>query len=196
MTIWQESVPSNDSFVGNAPVDFKRVWSTVAAGMAVEHFFEGSGGASTASSGDLRLGASRAFVGERSACSVPSQGTGRVFLDRTNSRLYVFDSAGTYVGGTSWLEEMATSSNGSLWARSAGNVASVPTTSGTTIVAFPFTFAQTPLVNMTSSSISWSFSLVSSTATNFTSCFTSWAGAAGTATLYWEALGQLSGASV
>ena len=194
---WAESVPSNASLVGNAPVDFKSVWTSIALGMATEHFYPGSGGGSDASAGILRPGGSKCFVGNRSDSSVQnSQYTGRLFLDRTNSRLYAYDSAGTYLVGTSWYEEMATDAGGTAyWARSAGAVASVPTGSSTTVVALPLTYGAAPRIVITSSNASWYFCLVTSTTTNFTSCFSTLAGASGTATLNWQSLGTLSGVS-
>ena len=116
-------------------------------------------------------------------------------MDLTNSRLFVYESAATYLAGTSWYEEMGMDAGSNYWVRTAGNVGSVPTSSGTTIVTFPIVYVAGPPVVLTSSNASWTFSLVSSTTTNFTSAWTSWAGAAGTATLYWEALGTLSTAS-
>lgn len=192
---WVESVPSGTSLVGHAPGDFKSVWTAIATAMAREHFWPGSGGGSDASAGDLLPGATRCFADARSRSSVPSQGTARFFMDTTNSRLFAYDSTGTFLAGTSWYEEMGVDAGSGYWVRTAGNVASVPTASGTTIVTFPVVFVAGPPVVLTSSNASWTFSLVSSTTTNFTSAWTSWAGAAGTATLYWEALGTLSTAS-
>lgn len=196
MTIkWEESVPSNASLVGFAPTDFRSVWTSVAEGMAVEHFWPGSGGASFASAGDLLPGASRMFTGSRSASSAPnSQMTGRLFLDNTNGRVYAYESAGTYLVGSMWNEESRNPTLGSnvFFMRQSGALTGVPTGSGATIVAFPVPFANVPTVWLTSSSNSWFFTLFSSTITDFTSMRSSFAGAASTATMYWEAFGTVS----
>ena len=201
---WVESIPSNASKVGNAPVDFRSVWTAVATGMAVEHFFEGSGGASTASSGDLRPGGSRAYTIDGAAAPPlsTSQLTARLAIAITDTisagriqRLRVYDSAGTYQVGTSWLAENAADAGTGYWLRQAGATPSVPTGSSTTVVVFPQIYLAAPTVHLTSSSISWAFCVVSSTTTNFTSAFSSYANAASTATAYWEALGTMSSVS-
>lgn len=197
MTIhWEESVPSNASFVGNAPQDFRSVWTAMATGLSVEHFWPGSGGESDASAGELRLGASRAFSAPKSRSSTPANAIGRLFLDQTNSRLYAYESGSTYLVGTSWFEDNATDSGSSgYWVRTAGAVASVPTGSSSTVVAFPLTYVAAPTVFVIGSNSSWVFTVGGSTTTNFTSLFSSFAGAASTATFQWEAFGLLSGVS-
>ena len=198
---WVESVPSNASRVGNAPVDFRSVWTAVTTGLSVEHFWPGSGGASEASAGELRPGASRAFSGNRSASSAPnSQMTGRLFLDRDNSRLYAYDSAGTYLVGTSWYGEDATGTQGGgYFLRTAGAIPGISTGSGVTTISFGVTYVTYPTVCVTSSSASWMMCAVSNFSTlpsAFTSVFSSYAGASSTATMYWEACGVVSFASV
>lgn len=194
MTIqWAESVPSNASFVGNAPIDARSIWTAIETGMKVEHFWSGN------SFGDLLPGASRAFVAARSASSVPSQGTGRLFIDTTNGRMYAF-SDGTYVVGSLQYAEGKLVGTGladgsTFFLRQAGAVTGIPTGSSSTLVTFPIPYTGTVEVVTTSSSISWYFGAASVQTINFTSVFSSFAGAASTATLYWEAFGVASTAS-
>lgn len=197
MTIqWTETVPSNASFVGNAPIDARSIWTAIETGLKVEHFWSGN------SFGDLLPGASRAFVAARSASSVPSQGTGRLFIDTTNGRIYAY-SDGTYVVGSLQYAEGKLINTGladgsTFFLRQAGALTGVPTGSSSTLVTFPtpYSVGATVEVFATSSSASWRFEVSTSNATNFTSVYSSFAGAASTATLYWEAFGVASIASV
>lgn len=198
MTIqWVESVPSGTSKVGNAPTDFRSVWTAISTAMAREHYWPGIGGGSDASAGDLLPGGSRCFVGAYSASSLPaSQGTGRLFLDITNSRLYIYESAASYLGGTSWFNESQSDSSSGYWVRTSGSLAGVSTGSATTVIAFGMTFLVPPsIIHVTGSNTSWDLSLTTSTTTNFTSAYSSYAGAASTLTIYWQALGILSSVS-
>lgn len=194
---WTETVPSNSSLVGNAPKDFKSVWTALAFGMATEHYFPGSGGGSDASAGELLPGASRCFVDLKSKSSAPnSQYTGRFFLDTDNSRLYAYESAATYMVGSSWYNEHATDASTSYWVRTSGSIVGVGTGSGTTAATFPLLFLSAPTVTLSGSNTSWAVSIVSTTTAGFTSAYSSFAGAASTLTIYWQALGLLSQASV
>jgi hypothetical protein len=205
---WTESVPSNASRVGNAPVDFRSVWTAIATGLAVEHYWPGVGGGSQTSAGDLRPGGSRTFANDSSSAPpAVSQLTARLSLNITDSinkiklqRLRVYESAGTYQIGTSFLDEYQdfageglSGFSGAYWLRQAGAVTGVATGSGTTVAAFPITYFSPPSsVIVASSSASWHVAVTSSSTTNFTSAFSSYAGAASTVTIYWEALGVVA----
>jgi hypothetical protein len=194
---WVESVPSNASKVGNAPTDFRSVWTAIATGMATEHFWPGVGGASQASAGELLPGASRTFVDAFSASSVPSQGTARLFFDTTNARLYVYESAGTYMVGSAWHGAHKANPAGFVSLRQAGALANISTGSGLTRITYPVGYNEAPdIIFATSSSRSWFMVAGSSTTTQMLATFSSLAGAASTATLYWEVLGNISAASI
>ena len=201
---WVETVPSNTSLVGYAPQDFKSVWTAISVGMATEHYFPGSGGGSDASAGDLLPGGSRCFVAAKSLSSAPnSQYTGRFFLDTDNSRLYAYESAATYMVGSSWYDDHSLGTGGtagtSYWLRQSGAVVGVSTGSGTTRVTFPTPYVAGPSqVFLSVSNTSWFATPagLGSDATGFISFFSSFAGAASTVTLYWEATGLASTGSI
>lgn len=202
---WVESVPSNASLVGLAPVDFKSVWTAIAKGMAVEHYWSGSGGGSEASIGDVRPGGSRSTDIDTStglSSVYANQSVARfawALTDAINSltvqRLRVYDSTGTYLAGTTFLEEHASNQTRGYWLRQAGAIASVPTGSSTTTTSFPTPYFAAPTVRVTSSSFSWLVCNASSSTTNFVSVFSSLLNASSTATIYWEALGVASSGS-
>lgn len=194
---WTESVPSNASLVGNAPKDFRSVWTALSLGLATEHFYPGSGGGSDASAGDLLPGGSRCFVDNKSRSSAPnSQYTGRLFLDIDNSRLYAYESAATYLVGTSWYNDNASDAGTNYWVRTSGNTPGVSTGSSVVTIPFGMTFTAPPQVVLSGSNTSWHLSFVTSTTTYVVSAFSSYAGAASTLTIYWQALGTLSSASL
>jgi hypothetical protein len=200
---WVESVPSNASKVGNAPVDFKSVWTAISTGMAVEHYWPGAGGGSNASIGELKPGGTRTYVIDTAtAPPTTSQLTARLAMTVTDAinkikvqRLRVYESAGTYLVGTSWLDEHSNSCGSGYWLRQAGAVASVATGSATTLVTFSTPYLIAPTVFLTTSSESWAMCVTASTTTNFTSRYSSLANAASTATIYWESMGTASSGS-
>ena len=189
---WVESVPSNTSTVGQYPAFIKSVWTAISAGMAVEHYWNASGGASDASAGDLLPGGTRAFIATQSASSLPSQGTGRLFIAGDVSRLFAYDSSGTYLAGTSFFQEHALSPGASYWVRQTGSFTTTQTSS-TTVVTFPIPYAAAPYVFQTADNVQWLTGIVTIAAGTFTSTWS--AMAAGTVNVYWEALGQVSSAS-
>lgn len=109
---WSEAIPSGTSAVGTFPSYARALWAGIASAMGIEHYWNGSGGGSDASTGDLRPGGSRTFVAARSASSVPSQGTGRLFYASDESRLLMYGSAATYLVGTASYDEFETASTG------------------------------------------------------------------------------------
>lgn len=190
---WTEGIPSNASTVGSYPAFIKSVWTAISQGMAVEHYWNGSGGGSDGSTGDLRAGGSRAFVAAQSASSIPSQGTGRLFLASDVSRLFAYDSSGTFLVGTPFFQEHATSSGTiGYWVRQSGSYTTTQT-SGTTTVTYPIPYAQTPSIWQTVDNASWLLTTSGEGADNFVSRFS--ALAAGTVVVYWESLGLMSSAS-
>ena len=148
VSAWSEVVPSGQSLVGVFPTYARSVWNAISQGMSREHFWSGTGGGSDASCGDLLPGASRAYVGVQSASSAPnSQMTGRAFLASNVSRLFIYDSTGTYLTGTSFFDECATTPGNGYWLRQTGRF--VVSSSGTTTTNFPITYSTTPTVYLT-----------------------------------------------
>jgi hypothetical protein len=195
-TTWTESVPSNASAVGLFPYYARDIWGSIATGMGVEHFWPGAGG-SVASIGELRPGASRAYVAAQSASSVPSQGTGRMFLASDVTRLFAYGSAATWLAGTPYFDEHASSASSSgYWGRQNGSFATTQT-SGSTTITFPRAFLVAPQVVLSGSSAVW---IVGSSGNPSVATFvSSWSALAATGasivTFYWEALGVLSSVS-
>ena len=195
---WTETIPSITSPVGQFPRYAQSVWTAIAAGMATEHYWDGSGGASAASRGLMAPGGSRAFFDVRSNSSAPnSQMTGRLFLTSDTSRLLVYDSTGTYLAGTPFLSENSTSAGTGYWVRQAGTALfPLNVGSASTPITFPIPFLTTPIVHVTTSdkslianALNVTLSACSSAVSTIGVAFVS------SATVFWEALGTVSSAS-
>jgi hypothetical protein len=202
ISTWVETVPSGTSFVGLFPQWAKTMWTAVGVGMGVEHLFEGSGGgASGASSGDMRPGGSRAYFDVQSKSSAPgSQQTSRLFLASDVSRLFVYDSTGTYMVGTAFGDEAVSDpTTPGMWARLSGSFTTTAT-SGTTDVTFAVPFTAFPSIVQTINSASGAalttigIVTTSSSTLKFRSVWSATA-APGTIVIAWTALGPVSSAS-
>lgn len=196
VSTWVEAIPSGTSLVGNAPTDFPRVWKAVSSGMTVEHLWGASGGASEASTGELLPGASRVFIRDRGAGPGTDQVTGRMAFITTSSvnsyvpfRLLAYDSAATYLVGTAWLDEYASSAGSGYWLRQSGFTV-VGAGANVLRIVFGTAYVGTPTIFYTTSNASWVFSTRDSDLTGFNSISSSRAGAAGTPTMYWESFGS------
>jgi len=197
ISAWTESIPSGTSTVGTFPAYARAVFAAITAGMAVEHYWNGSGGGSDASTGDLLPGASRAFFAAQSDASAPAQNIGRVFLASDTSRLLLYDSSGTYLGGTPFLAEHATSANTSYWVRFTGSYSTTATT-GSTAITFPTPFVNTiPAVFQSIDTDIWT--VAATPIGNGLSAFSSYVSiialGGATVTVRWEAIGTVSSAS-
>lgn len=193
ISAWTEAVPSDTSTVGTFPAYARAVWAAISAGLAVEHFWPGSGGGSEASAGDLRPGASRAFVDVRSASSAPSPTVGRALFTSDTTRLLLYDSTGTYLGGTPFLDEVATDAGAGVWTCQAGSYST--TVTGNTQVTFPIPFLSAPKVWQTVDNALWLTTQGVPNASFFGSQASALAGGAGTVVVSWEALGTVSARS-
>lgn len=200
VSTWVESVPSGTSTVGSFPAWSHTMWSAVGAGLGVEHYWPGSGGGSDVSIGELLPGGSRAFFAAQSASSAPnSQMTGRMFLASDASRLFVYDSTGTYLVGTAFFGEHAASADSGYWARQSGSFTTTDS-SGVTDVTFPVSFTTTPYVTQTINANGGAAIILLGTVTSQTSASafrSAWSALAapGSFTVAWEALGLVSSAS-
>jgi len=161
-------------------------------------YWEASGGASAASSGGLKPGGSRAFFDVASNSSAPnSQMTGRAFLTSNTSRLFVYDSAATWLGGTPFYEEYQSGPPvGSNILMQSGSTTS--SWAGVVTITFPTPFAAPPLVQVSLQSYGGVvtgelYALIQGapTTTNFRSYITSiGAGTPANVILNWTAIGS------
>lgn len=194
---WVETVPSDGSAVGNAPTELASHWTAIGTWLGASLYWPGSGGASQASAGELKLGQSLAFYGPQSASSntIGWYHTGRGFLDSVTSRLYAYDSTGTYLVGTPFLVSHASGTvPGHAWVVQSGSTL-VPST-GTpkqVIVPFPSAYSGVAFVMTTLSSQSFVCGTVSSVTTGgFTSIFSYLGPDPQSAfTLYWTSIGTV-----
>lgn len=204
---WNEAIPSITSTVGSFPPYAKSVWTGIATGMSVEHLWDGTGGASAMSRGDLRPGGSRAFFAAQSASS--SSFTGKLFFASNVSRLFAYGSNGTYLVGSPFFSDESVSTV----AQSGVSAPSFTTCfrlrqSGTTLlniasstVTFPVPYISPPRVVVTSSNTSFMVFVSSSGVTNTSfgvgaTPFT-WIplGIGIIGQVVWEAIGYVSSAS-
>ena len=110
---WKETLPSETSKVGISPPEIHAHKQAIAQWLGAWLEFPGSGGGSENSAGVLKAGASRALHGAASLSSNAAMGTnkGKVYFTSDTSRLYVYDSSGTYCVGTPRLTEVLTDSD-------------------------------------------------------------------------------------
>lgn len=203
---WNEAIPSITSTVGSFPPYAKSVWTGIAIGMSVEHLWDGTGGSSGVSRGDLRPGASRAFFAAQSASS--SSFTGKLFFASDVSRLFAYGSNGTYLVGTpfysdesiSGVENPGINTNPSLTScfrlRQSGTTLM---TGGGGQIDFPVPFLSPPrmMVISTRTSVVASVSPLLVTAIRGTITLSSltWTNPGGSTQVTWEAIGYASSAS-
>lgn len=199
---WVETIPSDGSAVAFAPTELPSHWSAVATWLNVTRLWPGTGGGSQASIGEMKNGGCLAFFGAKSASSntVDWYHRARAFLDSGTTRLYVYDSSGTYLVGTPFGVEYS--------AATVGGQRCVLVQSGSTALAagqlsvsIPFPLAYSPVVGATTGNpvVMVTFSGASivggSTSTvtggGFTSTFSYFGPATQPAsTLYWTAFGS------
>lgn len=99
---WVETIPSDGSAVAFAPTEFPSHWSAIATWMNGMRLWPVTGGGSEASIGEMKNGGALAFFGAKSASSntVDWYHRARAFFDSGTTRLYTYDSSGTYLIGT------------------------------------------------------------------------------------------------
>lgn len=206
VSAWTETIPSGTSAVGTFPAFGRATFVAISGGMAVEHVWNGTGGGSDASTGDLLPGASRAFVDVQSQSSAAgSQMTGRLFFASDTSRLFAYDSSGTYLVGTPFCSLHSTTvfsgfalpSPTGYWLRQSGSF-TTNTQSGTTTVPLPIPYLSAPIVYVTrgDSGVTAVFLEGSnSVATGAVSSWSALGATVGTFTVLWEAFGLASSGS-
>lgn len=195
ISTWAESIPSNTSAVGQFPSWAATIWRAIEAGLGLEHYWPGAGG-SYASIGDLAAGGTRTFVDTQSRSSLPAQGIGRLFFASDVSRLFAYDSGGTYMVGTAFGSSASPSAGTGFWLRQTGSYS----TTGNLIVqnvVFPIPYLQAPNIRQTRSDNTGGVYVlfVNSVANTNYSSEASAIGAASGVTVVWEALGLASSGS-
>jgi len=201
LSAWTEAIPSSTSQVGIFPTYARGVFTVISVGMAVEHIWNASGGGSEASAGDLRPGGTRTYFDVQSQSSAPgSQQTGRLFLASDASRLFVYDSTGTYLVGTPFCDLHATSAATGYWLRQTGSysiaTSGATATSGSTVVQFPIPYIVPPAVFTTPSEAVIVVGTILVSNTSFSSGWSQFVGPSDTTdTVFWEALGRASSGS-
>lgn len=95
---WEETVPSGTSSAAQGDDEVRSLKSTLATGLAVSHYWPGTGGGSAASAGEMKLGAARVFVGTASQLSTAQ--LGQLMLTSDTTRLYSVGPSGiVFLGG-------------------------------------------------------------------------------------------------
>lgn len=193
---WAEGVPSINSAVGQFPRFAESVWTAISQGLGTSIMWDGSGGQSTQSAGDLRPGAPRAYVDVQSNSSTPnSQATGRALLASDTSRLIVYDSSASFLGGTPYcVSYQSTPTQPYGWVELSQITYFSVTTNTQTDTQFLFgvTFLNPPTVYLTwnTSHVSDWFSVGTITTTGFFSKFSSGVNeSTSTTSLNWMACG-------
>lgn len=196
---WTETLPSDASAVGLAPPEIRSIWSSIAQGLGLNGgplYWPGTGGGSEASAGQLQPGGLRAYHDTHSASS--NAGTldviGRVFVASDRSRAYLYESAATRLLGSRFLIEYTSSSKslGDVWVTQRGETAFAL---GTTTVTFATPFRAAPFVGGSCSQASTTLQFTPISATQFRSDVSTLGGTISDSTLYWWAIGRVSGES-
>src|SRR5262245_5281533 len=148
---WNEAVPAMTDRVGIFPQQGPSIWTSISIGMSASMFWDGSGGASTASGGELKPGGSRAFFAAKSTSSAPnSQMTGRAHLASDDSRLRVYDSNATYLAGTPYFMDYQTlpTAGGAILMQSGSTTTTVASGANriTGVINYPAPFQANPQV--------------------------------------------------
>jgi hypothetical protein len=172
---WSESVPSGTSLVGQEPTHAKSLWTALSTALGTYLFWDGSGGGSAASRGELRPGASRSYFAAASKSSSAATATSlaRAFFASDTSRLFVYESAGTYLAGTPFCIEHATPATQYLYVQQSGETFVSSTGTPTSLaVTWPAAFVGLPdMVSLHVSELSFLYGLKAGT---FDTGFLSW----------------------
>jgi len=193
--IWDENLPSDGSAVGLAPDDLQSLWRNLGQGLRTSLEW---------SSGDLLEGKVRTFLaGQSSSSNSTAKLWARAFFASDTTRLFVYDSTGTYLAGTPYVIEEGRREVG-------GTEAVWVSQSSTTLVAaagapvsltipFPTAYAnilgETPRVMQTISHRSMTIGLSTITRGGFTSIFSYFGpGSQSAFTIHWASVGRMTGA--
>src|SRR6266581_2347986 len=147
--LWNESIPSGTSKVGDFPPYAVSVWTAISNGLSRggTFYWNAGGGSSDASTGELAAGGSRPFYDVQSNSSAPnSQMTGRLFFASDTSRLLAYESSATYMVGSANFVEHGTDGGKGAWYSysSFTNLGSI--SSSLITFAFPTTYGAPPQI--------------------------------------------------
>lgn len=203
---WKESLPSETSKVGISPPEIRAHKQAIAQWLGTWLEFPGSGNGSEWSAGVFKAGASRALHAAASASSNADIGTlrGKAFLASDTSRLYLYDSSGTYCVGTPDLVEILNDGNANLAyiVQSGQSYVSAPNNphqnfsfSQNGVTAKRIEFNANPIVLAHTSVDTRLLFGVSTISTGGFTSVASWfaSGATSAYTVYWRASGYTSG---
>lgn len=195
---WVEAVPSGTSAVGYEPPHVRSIWTALSTGLVTSLAWDGSGGGSAASRGELLPGASRAYFAAQSASSsaVTATALARAFFASNTSHLLVYESAGTFLAGSPYCVEHATTPGANtVWVRQSGETFVSSTGTPTSLaVTFPAAFSAAPTaLSLHVSEQSLIYGLTGTlSATGFTSFFSfTGPGAQSAFTLRWLVVGKM-----
>lgn len=195
--LWNENLPSDASAVGLATRDLPTLWRNLALGLATSFYWPGSGNASETSIGELKAGKVRAFFEAQSASSNSNSDKllARAFFASDTSRLFVYESNGTYLAGTPFYVEHLSNPVAGAWIVQTGNeevaAAGAPVTHNT---SFTSTYASEPYVIQTLSHRTMIGGISVITTGGFTSVFSYFGpGAQSLFTIRWSAVGTMGG---
>ncbi len=212
---WLEDNPSSNSKVGDAPGFVRNIWSSTAVGMAESLEWPGSGGGSVASQGELKPGVSRTFSAALDSASSNADTPtflARAFISSEVSRLYVYESDGTYRVGTPRLIERSIDSFGlpgagraesEVWLMQRGSFNATDPDISIINTSFPIIFSSnaTVTVQLALSDLSYTYVVdtwpTNTTTGGFQSRLSYFGpGTPSIMTVYWEALGLVVGDAV
>jgi hypothetical protein len=192
---WHEELPSDASLVAISPTDVRSHWTSIAGGVAESLFWAGSGGASQASSGELKPGATRTFFAALSASSNDANNLGRLFFSSDSSFVYLYESDRTHKIGGPGTVSHGSSPLGAVWVEQRGFFNA---DEGDVATSFSTVYDAAPMVWLSASDAStagdaWIHGVLSVSSSNFT--VTSryiGSGVAGPNRVYWVSLGTRS----
>ena len=190
---WTENLPSDNSLVVKAPEYMRNIWRDVSLGMAESLEWPISGGGSSESQGELKLGASKTMVDTASNASFGATAThrGRPFFASDTSRLYTYASTKTYIVGTPFLQEHADYFSGTVWLEQSGSYVTNTAVAGADldgVVSFIQAYDGVPVVFARSNNTNIRVGIVPAAAT-FTSTIS---GPTTSITVRWTSLGTVS----
>lgn len=183
---WNEAIPSNTSTVGTFPSYALSVYTAISTGLGQEMSWP---------SGNLLAGASRAFFGNQSVSSNSAVGdiVARALLTSDQSRLFGYDSTGTYLLGTPFCVEAATNAGRYMWASFSGSTSSTKTTSGDLTITLPASYQTNAypiwFTNQTAAGNGFVFTLNSKSSGSFFMHFQALPTSTAALTFQWATLG-------
>ena len=192
---WTENLPSDDSLVVKAPEYMRGIWVDTTSGMAESVEWPGTGGGSSASQGELKLGASKTMVDTASNASFGATAThrGRPFFASDTSRLYTYASTKTYIVGTPFLQEHSDYFSGAYWLEQSGSYVTRVVAAGSDTEGIGATFVQAydgaPSIFARSNDTNVRVAIRSQSGATFSSTIS---GSFTTITVRWTSLGTVS----